>query len=117
MLARLGLFQRVHLYRQWERDLNRRRAAVSQRQIETVLPQKFALDTEIIKVLVLTRPQLQAIIDKKPKGFGEQPAKYHSDAIFMMGIGVTEALQVFTPREEVTRSGRGWRDLLTTSQR
>jgi uncharacterized protein (DUF1697 family) len=72
-----------------------------QRQIETVLPQKFALDTELIKVLVLTRPQLQAIIDKKPKGFGEQPAKYHSDAIFLMGIGVAEALQVFNPREGV----------------
>ena len=42
-----------------------------QGQIETILPQRFTLDSELIKVLVLTRPQLQAIIDKKPEGFGE----------------------------------------------
>jgi uncharacterized protein (DUF1697 family) len=78
-----------------------RRAGDLQGQIETILPQRFTLDTELIKVLVLTRMQLQAIIDKKPEGFGEQPAKYHSDAIFLMGIAVVEALQVFNPREGV----------------
>jgi uncharacterized protein (DUF1697 family) len=72
-----------------------------QGQVETILPQRFSLDTELVKVLVLTRPQLQAIVDKKPGGFGEQPTKYHSDAIFLMGIHVAEALQVFSPREGV----------------
>src|SRR5690348_6377092 len=48
-------------------------------QIETALPKSFNLDSELIKVLVLTRDQLQAIIDNKPQGFGEQPEKYHSD--------------------------------------
>jgi uncharacterized protein (DUF1697 family) len=72
-----------------------------QRQVETILPERFALDTDLVKVLVLTRPQLQAIIDKKPEGFGEQPAKYHSDAIFLIGIDVAEALQVFSPRDGV----------------
>jgi uncharacterized protein (DUF1697 family) len=74
-----------------------------QGQVETVLPQRFTLDTELVKVLVLTRPQLQAIIDKKPEGFGEQPEKYHSDAIFLMGITVAEALHVFNPRQGVDR--------------
>jgi uncharacterized protein (DUF1697 family) len=72
-----------------------------QGQIETVLPERFALDSELIKVLVLTRNQLQAIIDNKPKGFGEQPEKYHSDAIFLMGIDSARALPVFNPREGV----------------
>jgi uncharacterized protein (DUF1697 family) len=72
-----------------------------QDQIETLLPEHFALDTEVIKVLVLTRNQLQAIIDNKPKGFGEQPEKYHSDAIFLMGIDSAQALPVFNPREGV----------------
>src|SRR5215203_4182171 len=51
-------------------------------QIEKALPEQFKLDSEIINVLVLTYKQFQAVVDDKPKGFGEQPEKYHSDAIF-----------------------------------
>lgn len=69
--------------------------------IETVLPGNFNLDDEIIKVLVLTLDQLQAIIDNKPEGFGEQPEKYHSDAIFLMGIDAAQAMPAFDPREGV----------------
>jgi len=70
-------------------------------KIEALLPQKFALDSSIVKVLVLTEGQLQAVIDKKPKGFGEQPDTYHSDAIFLMGLDPAEAMAVFDPREGV----------------
>lgn len=70
-------------------------------KIETMLPQKFKLDSSLIKVLVLTREQMQAVINKKPRGFGEQPDMYHSDAIFLMNISPTEAMQVFSPREGV----------------
>jgi uncharacterized protein (DUF1697 family) len=72
-----------------------------QGQIETRLPERFTLDSEVIKVFALTRSHLQAIIGNKPEGFGEQPAKYHSDAIFLMGIDVAQALSVFDPREGV----------------
>ena len=72
-----------------------------QAQIETALPKTFKLDSELIKVLVLTRKQLQAVIANKPKGFGEQPDKYHSDAIFLMGIDASQAMPVFDPREGV----------------
>jgi uncharacterized protein (DUF1697 family) len=71
--------------------------------IEEALPRRFKLDSELIKVLVLTRNQLQAVIDKKPKGFGEQPEKYHSDAIFLMGIDAVQAMAVFDPREGVDK--------------
>ena len=70
-------------------------------QIEEALPESFKLDNELIKVLVLTRNQLQAVIDNKPEGFGEQPEKYHSDAIFLMGIDAAEAMPIFAPREGV----------------
>ncbi|MGH7241283.1 MAG: DUF1697 domain-containing protein, partial [Candidatus Saccharimonadales bacterium] len=50
---------------------------------------------------VLTPAQLQAVIDTKPKGFGEQPGTYHSDVVFFMGIDEQEALAVFKPREGV----------------
>jgi uncharacterized protein (DUF1697 family) len=72
-------------------------------QIEKVLPENFKLDDELIKVLVLTRNQLQAIIDNKPEGFGEQPEKYHSDAIFLMGIDSAQAMPAFDPREGVDK--------------
>ena len=72
-------------------------------QIEAALPESFKLDSELIKVLVLTRNQLQAVIDNRPKGFGEQPEKYHSDAIFLMGIDAAQAMPVFDPREGVDK--------------
>lgn len=70
-------------------------------QIEQALPKCFKLDSELIKVLVLSRKQFQAVVDHKPKGFGEQPDKYHSDAIFLMEVDAAEAMSVFNPREGV----------------
>jgi uncharacterized protein (DUF1697 family) len=72
-------------------------------QIEQALPKSFKLDNELIKVLVLSRNQLQAVINNKPEGFGEQPEKYHSDAIFLMGIDSAQAMLVFDPREGVDK--------------
>jgi uncharacterized protein (DUF1697 family) len=72
-------------------------------QIEAALPKAFKLDSELIRVLVLTRDQLQAVVDDRPDGFGDQPDKYHSDAIFLMGIEAAEAMPIFNPREGVDR--------------
>ena len=72
-------------------------------QIEKALPESFKLDDELIKVLVLTRGQLQAVIDNKPEGFGEQPEKYHSDAVFLIGIDTAYAISVFSPRDGVDK--------------
>jgi uncharacterized protein (DUF1697 family) len=71
--------------------------------IEEALPESFELDNELIKVLVLTRDQFQAVIDNKPEGFGEQPETYHSDAIFLMDIDAAQAMPVFEPREGVDK--------------
>ena len=78
-------------------------AARVREEIEAVLPATFRLDSELVKVLVLTPAQLRAVIDDKPKGFGDHPDKFHSDAVFLMGISPTEALAVFDPREGVDR--------------
>lgn len=72
-------------------------------KIEKGLPRKFKLDSSLIKVLVLTTKELQMIVDKKPKGFGDQPEKYHSDIIFLIGISANEAMKVFNPREGVDK--------------
>ncbi len=72
-------------------------------RIEKALPECFELDDELIRVLVLSRDQLQAVIDNKPEGFGEQPEKYHSDAIFLIGIDSTQVMPLFKPREGVDK--------------
>ena len=72
-------------------------------QIEAALIKSFKLDSELIKVLALSFNQLQTIVDNKPEGFGEQPEKYHSDAIFLMGIDSAQTISVFHPREGVDK--------------
>ena len=73
------------------------------RGIEAALPARFRLDVELIKVVVLSCEQLQAVIEAKPAGFGEQPGVYHCDAIFLMDVDSEEAMAVFDPREGVDR--------------
>jgi uncharacterized protein (DUF1697 family) len=88
---------------------SKRSAASIKKQIEEALPKAFRLDSELVAVLVLTLRQLQAVVDDRPKGFGARPEKFHSDAIFLMGIDAADAMQSFDPRPGVDRvwPGRG----------
>jgi len=83
--------------------------------IQGALPKKFKLDSELIKVLVLSREQVQQVVDQAPEGFGADPGKYHSDAIFLMGIPSDEAIKIFNPREGVDKVWQG--ELAIYSQR
>ena len=76
-------------------------AAAIKRELEEALPKTFKLDSELIAVLVLTRAQLRAVVRDRPKGFGDQPDTYHSDAVFLMGIDAPTAMKVFDPRPGV----------------
>ncbi|MEO5919755.1 MAG: DUF1697 domain-containing protein [Pseudolysinimonas sp.] len=69
--------------------------------LERELPRRFHLDDELVKVLALSPAKLRAIISKRPKGFGDQPNMHHSDAIFLMDVGLAEAMKGFDPREGV----------------
>jgi uncharacterized protein (DUF1697 family) len=71
--------------------------------VERALPSHFKLDSELIKVLVMSRAQLAAIIKRKPAGFGEAPETYLCDAIFLMDIKPDAAMKVFKPRDGVDR--------------
>jgi uncharacterized protein (DUF1697 family) len=77
------------------------RAETIARRIEEAMPGQFTLDTSAIRVLVLSRAELEAAIDKRPKGFGDQPDTYHSDVIFLMGVDAAEAMSAFSPKEGV----------------
>jgi uncharacterized protein (DUF1697 family) len=72
-------------------------------KIEAALPKAFKLDAELIRVAVLTGDDLEAVVKNRPKGFGDEPTKYHSDAIFLMGIKADEAMAVFSPRDGVDK--------------
>lgn len=76
-------------------------------QIERALPTCFALDTEVIRVQVLSKDELKRVVDRKPAGFGEQPDRFHSDVIFLIDIDAAEAMAVFDPREGVDRVWQG----------
>src|SRR3712207_3325960 len=73
------------------------------RQIEAALPKAFRLHTENLAVHVLTAAELQAVVDDRPAGFGDEPGTYHSDAIFLMGVTAEDAMTAFDPREGVDR--------------
>jgi uncharacterized protein (DUF1697 family) len=90
-------------------------AAKLAEEIQETLPKKFKLDSELIKILVLSRDHLKKVINQAPKGFGTEPGKYHSDAIFLMGIPSAEAFKIFNPREGVDKVWQG--DLAIYSQR
>jgi uncharacterized protein (DUF1697 family) len=74
-----------------------------QAEIEAILPKTFHLDSELIKVLVLSHKQLHAVVANKPTGFGDQPDLYHSDVIFLMGFDSAQAMPLFNPREGVDK--------------
>ena len=78
-----------------------RSAAAIKRELEEALPKTFKLDSELIAVLVLTRAQLRSVVRDRPKGFGDKPDTYHSDAVFLMGIDARTAMKVFDPRPGV----------------
>jgi uncharacterized protein (DUF1697 family) len=82
-------------------------AAAIKARIEKALPEAFKLDSAVLKVLVLSLEQLTAVVLKKPKGFGDAPAKYHSDVVFLMGLKEAQAMAVFSPKEGVDRVWRG----------
>lgn len=70
-------------------------------RIEAALPNRFQLDSDLVSVLVLTRAQLRAVIDRRPEGFGEQNDMYLCDAIFLIGIDAPSAIRAFDPRPGV----------------
>jgi uncharacterized protein (DUF1697 family) len=77
-------------------------ATAVEQEIETELPRKFKLDSELIRVLALPKATYQKMVGDRPKGFGDAADIYHSDAIFLMrGLSLEDAVSAFDPREGV----------------
>lgn len=78
-------------------------------QIEAALSKRFKLDSELIRVLVISRDELAKIVEKAPKGFGKEPDKYHSDALFLIGTTSAEVMKQIdvNPEVDATWPGNG----------
>ena len=76
-------------------------ASATQTAVQKVLSDKHGVSKESARALVLTQAELEAVVKKRPKGFGDQPGKYHSDTVFLIGTKPAAAMKVFSPREGV----------------
>lgn len=76
-------------------------AAKTQDAVQGLLADKFGVDRASARALVLTQRDLEAVIKKRPKGFGDEPGKYHSDVVFLIDTKPAAAMTVFSPREGV----------------
>jgi uncharacterized protein (DUF1697 family) len=75
------------------------------KQIESALHETFHYS---VKVVLLSRRQLQQIVSHAPQGFGSQPEKYHSDVIFLKEpLTAIEAMKSITLREGVDQVTAG----------
>jgi uncharacterized protein (DUF1697 family) len=70
-------------------------------KIEAALPKAFKLDSEVVRIAVLSADELEAVVKMRPKGFGDEPTTYNSDAVFLMGIDAEEGMKVFSPKDGV----------------
>jgi uncharacterized protein (DUF1697 family) len=81
---------------------SKKSAKAIEAETEKELPKRFKLDSELIRVLALPKATYKKMVGGRPKGFGDEPKKYHSDAIFLMrGLKLKDAVSAFDPREGV----------------
>lgn len=74
-------------------------------KVEKILGESFAHKP---RALVCSHEQLAAIVKNASKGFGTQPDKYYSDAIFLLPpLTVKEAMEVVQLREGVDQVWQG----------
>lgn len=83
-------------------------ADVLRTQIEKALPKSFALDSDIVKVLILTSEQVQAVIADAPKNFGSEPKNFRYDVIFILPpLTPAEAMEVIELKNGVDEAWAG----------
>ena len=74
-------------------------------RVEAVLEERFGIP---IVVVIRTERQFRAVVRKAPDGFGAQPDRYHSDAVFLKTpLTAAQAMKVVRLREGVDRAWPG----------
>ena len=74
-------------------------------RLEAALEQRFGIP---LVVVVRSHRQLRAVVGSAPEGFGEQPDRYHSDAVFLRApLNARSAMGVVQLRDGVDRAWPG----------
>jgi uncharacterized protein (DUF1697 family) len=70
-------------------------------RIERILPERFALHSAVVRVVAIPRAEYRQIVAGAPAGFGDDPATFRYNTVFLMGVGADQALAQITAREGV----------------
>jgi len=74
-------------------------------RIESALSRQFGYQA---RVMLRSDPQLRAVVNNAPDGFGSQPDLYRYDVVFLRdGLSAAEAVQQIPTRQGVDRSWAG----------
>lgn len=82
-------------------------AAGIESDVEALLARELGMD---LVVVVRSHRQLRSVVHDAPDGFGNQPERFHSDAVFLKSpLTAVQAMQVVQTRDGVDRAwpGRG----------
>lgn len=80
-------------------------AAALTRAIEEMLSSAFAYEASVV---LRSRAQMRAILDRAPEGFGTKPSEYRSDVIFLKEpLRPKAAMEVVLTRPEVDEAAPG----------
>ena len=80
-------------------------AAELTRRIERMLAESFDY---VPTVVVRSRKQMRAIVDRAPKGFGSEPKMYRYDVVFLKGsLAATAAMKSLSMKEGVDEAHPG----------
>ena len=80
-------------------------AAGLEDRVEAVLEERFGIP---IVVVIRTERQFRAVVAKAPEGFGQQPDRFHSDAVFLKApLTAARAMEVVQLRDGVDRAWPG----------
>jgi uncharacterized protein (DUF1697 family) len=79
--------------------------ATLETDIERVLAARFGIATVVV---VRSHAQLRSVVVDAPPGFGAEPARYHSDAIFLRSpLTPAQVMKIVQLREGVDRAWPG----------
>ncbi|PKL84727.1 MAG: hypothetical protein CVV22_11515 [Ignavibacteriae bacterium HGW-Ignavibacteriae-1] len=60
------------------------------------------------KIVLITRNQMEKVVDKAPKGFGEEPEQFRYDVLFLKApLTATEAMNGLSVRDGVDQAYQG----------
>jgi uncharacterized protein (DUF1697 family) len=75
--------------------------------IETLLVQRFTLDSAIVRTLALDYTTYKAIVSHAPEDFGKDNANYRYDVVFLIDVSSDEAMRQIATRRGIDMAWQG----------